>query len=172
MFHWPVPDIYIKTWKEMEQLYEEGVCKAIAVANCNIHHLEKLFGVCNIAPAINQFEVHPLFTQKHLIEYCKKNGIQVEAYTPIARNDERMTRQPRLQAIAKKYNKTIPQVVLKWHIMEGVIPIIRSMNLNHLKTNIDIFDFDLTQDELSYIDSLNINSRLRFDPDNCDYSIL
>lgn len=172
MFHWPVPSKYIETWKEMEKIYEEGLCKAIGIANCNKHHIEKLLSSCKVIPAVNQFEIHPLFTQKELITYCKKERIQVEAYTPIARCDERMMRQPRLQEIAKKYHKTIVQIILKWHIMGGVIPVIRSLDIKHLKSNIDIFDFNLSEEEMLYIDSLNINSRLRFDPDNCDYSIL
>lgn len=156
----------------MEKLYDEGLCKSIGVANCHEHHLESILKIASIPPAINQIEVHPLLTQKPLIKYCKERNIQVEAYTPITRNDERITRLPLMQKIAKNHQKTIPQIILRWHIQNGLIPVIRSMNYNRQKENLSIFDFSLSEEELKQIDSVNINSRLRFDPDNCDYSIL
>lgn len=171
-FHWPVTGYYIDTWKEMVKLYQEGYCRSIGVANCHIHHLEKILEVTEVIPAINQIEVHPLFTQKELISYCKEHGIQVEAYTAVARMDDRLVRLPLLRDIAKKYNKTIVQIVLRWHIQNGVIPIVRSLNKTRQKQNIDVFDFDLSQDEMLSIDGININSRLRYDPDNCDFSVL
>jgi diketogulonate reductase-like aldo/keto reductase len=172
MFHWPVTGVYTDTWKQMEELYKEGRCKAIGVANCHQHHLEAIFKIAEIIPQVNQFEVHPLFTQKPLIAYCKSRGITVEAYTPIARFDDRLVRLPALKAIAEKYHKTAVQVVLRWHIQNGVIPVVRSMNKERQKENISIFDFELTENEVKIIDGFNINSRLRYDPDNCDFSIL
>jgi diketogulonate reductase-like aldo/keto reductase len=134
--------------------------------------LEEIFKIAEINPMVNQFEIHPLFTQKSLIEFCKSKGIQVEAYSPIARFDDRLVRLPALNAIARKYNKTIIQIVLRWHIQNGVIPIVRSLNKIWQSENISIFDFELTEEEMGKIDSFNINSRLRYDPDNCDFSIL
>jgi diketogulonate reductase-like aldo/keto reductase len=172
MFHWPVTGVYLDTWKQMEQLYKEGYCKSIGVANCHQHHLEEIFKIADVVPQINQFEVHPLFTQKPLIEYCKSKNIVVEAYTPIARFDDRLIRLPALKSIAKKHSKTIVQIVLRWHIQNGIIPVVRSLNKNRQKENISIFDFELSKDEMQTIDGFNINSRLRYDPDNCDFSIL
>jgi plant-metabolite dehydrogenase len=171
-FHWPVTDIYTDTWLEMRKIRDEGLVKTLGVANCNIHHLEELHRVSGEWPVINQFEIHPLFTQKPLIEYCKQKGITVEAYTAIARYDDRLVRLPILKNIAAKYNKNLIQIVLRWHIQNGVIPIVRSMNPQHQKSNLDIFDFTLSDEEMRLIDSININSRLRYDPDNCDFSIL
>ena len=171
-FHWPVTNHYLDTWREMEKLYEEGYVKYLGVANCNQHHLEEIFKICKYKPEVGQFEIHPLFTQKPLIEYYKQHDIQVCAYTPIARFDDRLMRLPMLKQIGEKYRKSVIQVVLRWHIQNGVIPIVRAMNLRHQKENIDIFDFDLTQEEIKMIDAININSRLRYDPDNCDFSIL
>lgn len=172
MFHWPVPDYYLSAWKEMVNLYKEGYCRAIGVANCHPHHLEALLGVSDVVPAINQIEIHPLFTQKELIQYCFERNIAVEAYTAIARFDDRLIRLPLLKNIAKKYNKTIVQVILRWHIQNGVIPIVRSLNKKRQIENISIFDFQLSSEEMKLIDAININSRLRYDPDNCDFSIL
>jgi diketogulonate reductase-like aldo/keto reductase len=172
MFHWPVSRVYLNTWKQMESLYKEGYCKAIGVANCHQHHLEALFERAEIIPAINQIEVHPLFTQKPLVNYCNMKKIVVEAYTPIARFDDRLVRLPALQQIAQKYNKSVVQVILRWHIQNGIIPIVRSLNKNRQLENISIIDFELTKDEMKTIDDFNINSRLRYDPDNCDFTIL
>ena len=171
-FHWPVTDCYVDTWKEMVKMKSEGICKSIGVANCHQHHIEKLIQETGVIPAVNQIEIHPLFTQKPLLQYCKDKNIVVEAYTPLARMDERMTRLPLMKNIAKIHNKTISQIILRWHIQNGVVPVFRSMNAQRQKENFDIFDFELTTEEMNAIDSININSRLRYDPDNCDFSIL
>lgn len=172
MFHWPVTGVYPNTWKQMEELYREGYCKSIGVANCHQHHIEKLLASSEIVPAINQIEIHPLFTQKPLIKYCQSKGITVEAYTPIARFDDRLVRLPKLKAIADKHHKSIAQIILKWHIQNGVIPVVHSLNKKRQLENISLFDFELSPEEIKTIDSFNIHSRLRFDPDNCDFSIL
>ena len=171
-FHWPVTDLYLGTWREMEKLYEEGYVKHLGVANCHQHHLEEIFKICKYRPEVGQFEIHPLFTQKPLIQYYKDNGIVVEAYTPIARYDDRLVRLPLLKKLEKKYNKTFVQIILRWHVQNGVIPLVRSMSKEHQLENFSIFDFELSQEDMSAIDAININSRLRYDPDNCDFSIL
>lgn len=171
-FHWPVTGFFENTWLEMIRLREEGLVKTLGVANCHQHHLERLHDISGEWPIINQVEVHPLFTQKPLAEFCQSKGITIEAYTPIARFDDRLVRLPLLKKIGQKYGKTLVQVVLRWHIQNGIIPIVRAMNPAHQKSNLDIFDFELTPEEMSAIDGININSRLRYDPDNCDFSIL
>ena len=172
MFHWPVTGYFLDTWKEMERLYDEGLVKNLGFANCHQHHIEDILKICKVKPVVNQFEIHPLFTQKPLIEYCKSHGIQVEAYSPIAQNNDRLRRNRTLHSLADKYNKTTMQIILRWHIENGVIPIPRSTNLQRLKQNIDVFDFSLTPEEVVSIDNININSRLRYDPDNCDFTLL
>ena len=172
MFHWPVAGCYEETWKAMVDIYRQGYVKILGVANCHEHHLNTIFNLTEERPLINQFEIHPLFSQKKLIEFCKKNNIQPEAYTPVARFDDRLVRLPLLHKIAEKYKKTVLQVVLRWHIQNGVIPVVRAMTKKHQKENIDIFDFKLSDEEMQAIDKININSRLRYDPDNCDFTIL
>lgn len=171
-FHWPVTDKFLHTWEEMIRLREEGYVRVLGVANCHKHHLEELEKETGILPEINQFEVHPLFSQKDLIQYCKDKGITVEAYTPIARFDDRLVRLPLLKELEKKYNKDFIQVILRWHIQNGIIPVVRTLNPKHQASNIDIFDFTLSKEDMQKIDAININSRLRYDPDNCDFSIL
>lgn len=171
-FHWPVTDLYLNTWREMEKLKDEGYVRHLGVANCHQHHLEEIFKICKYRPEVGQFEIHPLFTQKSLIQYYKDQGIVVEAYTPVARYDDRLIRLPLLKRLGQKYGKTVIQIVLRWHIQNGVIPIVRSLNAKHQHENINIFDFELSDEEMRFIDGININSRLRYDPDNCDFSIL
>lgn len=171
-FHWPVTDLYLDTWREMEKLKDEGLVKHLGVANCHQHHLEEIFKICKHRPEVGQFEIHPLFTQKPLIEYYKGQGIIVEAYTPIARYDDRLVRLPLLKRLEKKYNKTFVQIILRWHVQNGVIPLVRSLTRSHQQENFDIFDFELDAEDMKAIDGININSRLRYDPDNCDFSIL
>lgn len=171
-FHWPVTDYYIQTWEEMIKLKEEGYVKVLGVANCHKHHIETLKKETGVIPEINQIEIHPLFTQKPLLNYCKENDITVEAYTPVARYDDRLVRLPLLKRLEEKYNKNFIQIILRWHIQNGVIPVIRSLNPKHQKSNLDIFDFTISKEDMDLIDNINLNSRLRYDPDNCDFSIL
>lgn len=171
-FHWPVTDYYLDTWKEMEKLYEEGYVKHLGVANCHQHHLEAIFKICKYKPEVGQFEIHPLFTQKPLINYYQQQGIIVEAYTPVARYDDRLVRLPLLKNLEKKYNKSFVQIILRWHIQNGVIPLVRARNPKHQESDIEIFDFEIDENDMKAIDGININSRLRYDPDNCDFNIL
>lgn len=172
MFHWPVTGYFLDTWREMEKLYKEGYVKNLGFANCHKSHIEEILKICTVKPSVNQVEIHPLFTQKPLIEYCKSVGLQVEAYSPIAQNDDRMMKNRTLNSLARKYNKSIQQIIIRWHIENGVIPIPRSMNVSRLYNNLNIFDFSLTAEEISDIDKININARKRYDPDNCDFTLL
>lgn len=171
LMHWPVDECYLESWKEMEKLYHAGLCKAIGVCNCNIHHLQKIMDNSEVKPMINQIECHPLFTQNDLRKFCKENSIQVMAYTSTARMDERLYKTC-LVPIAKKYNKSVAQIIIRWHQQLGNIPIVNTSEMGHLIQNIQIGDFYLTQEEMDNISHININSRLRYDPDNCDFTQL
>ena len=171
LMHWPVEGKFLDSWREMENLYKQGKCRAIGVCNFNIHHLELLRKNAEIMPMVNEIECHPLFTQNELRDYCYNNNIKVMAYTSTARMDDRLNNTC-LVPISKKYNKTIPQIILRWHQQIGNIPIVNSSNKEHMIANIDIKDFVLTDKELDGISAININSRLRYDPDNCDFSKL
>lgn len=171
LLHWPVPNLYINSWNKLEKLYNAGLCKAIGVSNFNIHHLEIVSKDCSIKPMVNEIECHPLFTQEELRNYCNKNDIRVLAYTSTARGDGRLkyTCIPRL---ATKYKKNDIQIILRWHQQIGNVPIVYSSNPIHFAENTNISDFTMTHYEIEEISAININSRLRFDPDNCDYTKL
>lgn len=172
MFHWPVTNHFEQTWMEMLKLKEEGYCRVLGVANCHQHHLERIKEISGEYPEINQVEIHPLFTQSVLREYCKERKILVQAYTPTARQDDRLMNPPLMNNLAEKYGRDKTQIILKWHIQNGVYPVFRSLNRKHIKDNMNIFDFIIEDEDMKKINAMNINSRLRYDPDNCDFTRL
>jgi diketogulonate reductase-like aldo/keto reductase len=169
MFHWPVTDHYLETWKVMESLHKEGIAKILGVANCHEHHLKPILEECEIKPLINQVECHPLLSQKPLLTYCKENGIVMEAYTPIMRFDPRCVQNPVMQNLAQAHQKSVAQIIWRWHIQNGVIPAIRAMKPKHQSEIFGIFDFELSPEEMLAIDGINQDIRIRYDPDNCDF---
>jgi len=171
LMHWPQTDTWLDCWKQMEELYKKGFCKAIGVCNFNIHHFEELKAIAEIMPMVNQIECHPLFTQEKLRSYCKANSIQIMAYTPTARMDERLSKTVLID-IASKYKRSIAQIIIRWHLQIGNIPIVNTSKVDHLKENMDTFNFELSEEELIAINNINIDSRLRYDPDNCDFNKL
>ncbi len=172
LIHWPQTDTYIDCWLEMEELYKEGLIRAIGVSNFHQHHLDNLLSVATVVPAVNEFERHPLLNQKPLIKYCEDLGIKVIAYTPIGRMHEKLKNNNILIKLAKKYSKTIAQIILRWDFQQGIITIPHTLKTERIKEYMAIFDFNLTNVELNEIDSINENLRLRYDPDNCDFSKL
>jgi diketogulonate reductase-like aldo/keto reductase len=159
LIHWPHPDYFVEVWKALEDEYHAGKVRAIGVSNCRERHLKKLIDTSSICPMVNQFELHPLNTKKELIAYCQQLGIQVEAYSPLMVMNRQLMESPILKSLSRKYSKSIPQIVLRWDIQQGIIPIPKSGNPGRLQQNIDIFDFELTADDMKAIDSLNENYR-------------
>ena len=168
LIHWPVEGKYKEAWRALEHLYKEGRVKAIGVSNFQIHHLEDLLKDAEIKPVINQIELHPYLSQKDVREFCKENDIQVEAWSPLMAGNGLLENDV-LKEIAKKYNKTAAQVVLRWDLESDVVTIPKSTNERRLIENIDIFDFSLSKDDIEKIDSLNKNLRVGPDPDNFDF---
>ena len=164
LLHWPYPFLWKKQWRAMEKLYLSGKCQAIGVCNFEVNKLKKLLKFCKVKPVINQIERHPLFQQNDIVEYCKGNDIQVMAYSPVARHDKDLFESKELKDIAEKYSKTISQVVLRWDIDTGVIPIPGSRSEEHIEENFKIFDFSLNEKELDQISKLEMGKRIRFDP--------
>lgn len=153
LIHWPVPGCYLGTWKELEKILESGHARSIGVSNFQIRHLEELKKVSGIVPAVNQIECHPLCYPRELIEYCQANGIQVQAYAPLARgayldNDV-------MCVLATKYARTPAQIGLRWAIQKGISVIPKSVNPDRIRTNGDIFDFTIEEEDMAIIDTLN-----------------
>lgn len=166
LVHWPVKGKYVDTWKALEKLYRDGYVRAIGVSNFKVHHLEDLKQHSEIVPAVDQVEYHPLLTQKELLAYCKENGIQMEAWSPLMQGN---LDQPVLAEIGQKYGKSPAQVVLRWDLQNGVVTIPKSVTPERIRQNADIFDFTLTSEEMERIEALNQDKRFGPDPDHIDF---
>lgn len=158
------------TWKAFEELYEQGLVKAIGVSNFNVHHIQYLLDRAKIKPMVNQVETHIHLQNQFLQDFCKENGVQLEAYAPLMSqhindllNDETMN------TIAKKYNKTVPQIAIKWLTEREIVVIPKSINPKRIKENFDIFDFSLTDEDMEKIKSLNKGRKLFPEFDNVPF---
>ncbi len=167
LVHWPVKGKYKDTWRALEKLHEDGKVRAIGVSNFQIHHLEDLLADAKVRPVVNQVELHPLLSQVELRNYCKEQGIQIEAWAPLAQG--RLLDNPTLQAIADKHGKSIAQVLLRWDIQSGIVTIPKSIKKERIVQNADIYDFELSVEEMKQIDDLNEDRRFGADPDNFDF---
>jgi diketogulonate reductase-like aldo/keto reductase len=157
LLHYPYPDYFIEIWYYMEEAYKAGKVRSIGVSNFRERHIEALMNNCQIKPMVNQFEHHPLNTEKDLVQFCENNNILVEAYSPLLVMNKKLMAHKTLVTLSEKYGKSIPQIILRWNIQQEIIPIPKSGNPDRLKENISIFDFLLTGAELVNIDSINEN---------------
>lgn len=164
LIHWPVKEKYLDTWTAMEKLHKEGLIKSIGVSNFHIHHLKDLMENSFIKPAVNQVELHPRLSQIELRNFCKEHNIQVEAWSPIARG--RILSEPTLNYLSNKYGKSPAQIILRWHLQNDIIVIPKSSKKERIIENAQIFDFELTLEDMQQIDNLNMNERFGQDPDN------
>jgi len=162
LVHWPIKGKRKETWKALEKIYKGGSARAIGVANYLIPFLEELKTYSDIIPAVNQVEFSPYLFLKDLLDYCRKNTIQLQAYTPLVRGKK--FNDARLVQIAEKYKKTPAQIILRWDIQLGVCPIPKSTNPKRLKENFDVFDFELSQHDMGLISDFNENLRVVDDP--------
>lgn len=166
LIHWPVKGKYTDTWKALEKLYKDGYVRAIGVSNFQIHHLDDILKISEIVPVVNQVELHPLLSQKDIIEFCRKNKIQVEAWSPLMRG---RLDNPVLVELGKKYNKTPAQIILRWDLQNQVVVIPKSVHKNRIIENADIFDFELSNEDIRLIDSLNQDKRFGAHPDTFNF---
>ncbi|MCM3791948.1 aldo/keto reductase [Priestia megaterium] len=167
LIHWPVEDKYKDTWKALEKLYKDGKIRAIGVSNFQVHHLEDLIADAEVKPMVNQIELHPLLTQTEVREYCKQQGIQVEAWSPLAQGE--LLDNEVLTQIAEKHGKSTAQVILRWDLQNEVVTIPKSTKEHRIIQNADVFDFELNAEEVEKINALNQNHRVGPDPDNFDF---
>ncbi len=158
LIHWPRGKKSLETWEAMEELYEQGLIRAIGVSNFKVHHLEYLLSNSKIVPAVNQVEFHPLHWSSELHTYCRDKGIQTVAWSPLMTG--KAIQLPLIKKIARKYQRTPAQIVLRWIYQKDVVTIPKSNNSKRIIENIDVFDFLLTDDDLAAIDALNNNESL------------
>ncbi|MCM3673756.1 aldo/keto reductase [Peribacillus simplex] len=167
LIHWPVKGKYKEAWRALETLYKEGKVKAIGVSNFQIHHLKDLMEDAEVKPMVNQVECHPRLTQKDIQAFCKEQGIQLEAWSPLMQGE--LLDNDVLQAIASKHGKSVAQVILRWDLQNGIVTIPKSTKEHRIVENSSVFDFELTEEEMNQIDGLNQNHRVGPNPDNFDF---
>lgn len=170
LIHWPyaLHDRYVDTWRALEKLYVEGAVRAIGVSNFLEPHLDRIQEQGTIVPAVNQFEIHPSFQQSALTAYSLERGISVESYSPLGRAKD--VDDPTVHAIASAHGKTPAQAILRWHIQQGFIVIPKTVTPHRVSENIDIFDFELSADEIQQISGLEAGLRTSGDPATFDFS--
>jgi diketogulonate reductase-like aldo/keto reductase len=149
-----------ETWRAMVRLSEESKARAIGVSNYEIPHLKDILKSSDVTPAVNQVEFHPFLYQKNLLQFCERNMVQLEAYSPLTRG-ERLDH-PNLLGVAKKYGKTSAQVLIRWSLQHGLVVIPKSIHEERIRQNSEVFDFQLEPEDMKHLDSLNENLRTVF----------
>ncbi len=164
LIHWPATSRRHDSWQAFEELYQEGTIKAAGVSNYTVEHLEDLDGRGELLPAVNQVEFHPFIyeQQRAVLEYCRQHDILVEAYSPLSRISS--SPRPAITNIAKRLGKTPQQVVLRWCIQHGTLPLPRSTKPDHIASNFDINSFELTDDDMRALNGLSDGQRVTWDP--------
>jgi diketogulonate reductase-like aldo/keto reductase len=168
LIHWPVKGKYKDTWRALEKLYAEGRVRSIGVSNFHEHHLTDLLQDAKVVPMVDQVELHPRLSQQPLRQFCKANGIQIEAWSPLMQGGE-LLNHPVLTEIGEKHGKSAAQSVLRWQIQHGIVTIPKSITPSRIRENFQVFDFELSEDEMAAIDAMNENRRVGADPDNFDF---
>lgn len=166
LIHWPMPrnGKITETWRAMEKLYADKRVRAIGVSNFKPAHLRKLLESANVIPAVNQIELHPKLQQYETREFCAEHDIKIESYSPIMRGSA-LLNDPTLATLADKHQKTPAQIVLRWHIQNGLIVIPKSVTPARIQENIHIFDFELDDEDMAAIANMNEDQRIGIDPD-------
>ncbi|WP_411029449.1 aldo/keto reductase [Spongiimicrobium sp. 3-5] len=167
LIHWPVAGKYKETWRALEYLYHQKRIRAIGVSNFMQHHLEDLLTDAKITPMVNQMEFHPYVVQQDLIDFCRAKGIQYEAWSPFMQG--KVFGLPIFKELAQKYNKSIAQVILRWDLQKGVITIPKSSKKERIVANADVFDFEISSEDMMVLDNMDRNERTGPDPDNFDF---
>ena len=156
LIHWPQPEYFAKTWLAMEKLYEQGIVKNIGVCNFSVRHFEELERAgAHIVPMVMQNEIHPLNTETEVVEYCKANNIVIQAYSPLCRMIPMMKNNALINILAEKYNVSVAQIILRWHVEMGFVPIVKTSSSKRVIENTDVFSFSLSKEDRDAISSLD-----------------
>ena len=163
LIHWPYPFVYLKIWEDMIKLKECGMTRHIGVCNFNISQLKRMKEQVGIYPEVNQIEVHPLFAQKEICDFCQSNNITIMCYSPFGRGGKELIENDTLVLLAKKYKVNVQQIILRWDIQKGYIPIPASSSPKHIRDNSIVYDFSISEGDMKTIDALDVGLRYRLD---------
>lgn len=161
--HWPVPELYIDTYRAIERLYDEKLIRATGVSNHEPHHLEKLLATANVQPMVNQIELHPHLIQQKNRDFAKQHNIAITSWSPLGRG--RVLEDEAIVKLGEKYGKSAAQVIIRWHLQHDLIVIPKSVKEVRIQQNADVFDFELTTEDMQAIDMLNRDERYGSHPD-------
>lgn len=155
LIHWPVPSQgkYVEAWKTLVELQQQGRVKSIGVSNFNPDHLDRIIKETGVVPVVDQIEMHPYFQQRDKLDELMQRGIKIECYSPLGHGD--VLKDRTVAKIGEAHGKSVAQVVIRWHVQMGHIAIPRSVHAERLKENFAVFDFELTQDEMRQMESLD-----------------
>jgi len=175
LIHWPLArgekeycdKINLETWQALEYLYEKGKVRAIGVSNFLEHHLKPIIDNAKILPMVNQLEIHPGQRQTEIVEYCKKNNILVEAWGPLGSG--KMLQHLKLIEISKKYNKSVAQICIKWCLQQNILPLPKTTNEQRMKENIDVFNFEITKEDIEIINNIPYFAGSGLHPDKISF---
>lgn len=167
LMHWPVPakGHYVEAWKSMIDLQQQGLVKSIGVCNFNIDHLQHIIDETGVHPVINQIELHPLFQQRALHAWNATHQIQTESWSPLARAGEGIFEQKIIHHLADKYGKSPAQIIIRWHLDNGLVVIPKSVTPARIAENFNVWDFRLDKEELAEMAKLDCGKRIGPDPD-------
>jgi diketogulonate reductase-like aldo/keto reductase len=163
LIHWPGTEKFVETWRAFEKIHADGRARAIGVSNFMEHHLDTLMESCRIPPMIDQVELHPWLQQSALRKYCKEKGIVVEAWSPLAR--ARFFDTPLINDLARKYDRSPAQICIRWQLQQGTVTIPKSVTPDRIRENAQVFDFDLSEDDMQAIRRLDEGRRIGPHPD-------
>jgi 2,5-diketo-D-gluconate reductase A len=167
LIHWPAPKrglLYVDSWKAMEKLKNEGLVRSIGVCNFHPHHVDEILKVAEHKPVLNQVELHPWLTQDQVLEYDNSHSILTQAWSPLARG--KILEEDMLAELARSHGKSVAQIVLRWHIQRGIAVIPKSNSMERITENMNVFDFELSEQEIASISALNSNFRTGVDPED------
>lgn len=168
LIHWPTPqrDLYRESWKAMQQIQADGKATSIGVSNFLVEHLENLLADGGTVPAVNQIELHPALQQREVVEFSRANGIQIESWGPLGQGKYPLFDEPSVTDAASAHDKTPAQVVLRWHLQNGIIVFPKSNSRARIAENLDLFDFELTDAEMAAITALERDGRVGSHPND------
>lgn len=167
LIHWPVKGFYQETWQVMHDIYQSGRAKAIGVSNFLVHHLKDILSESQIVPTVNQVEFHPYLVQPELLQFCKAHKIQFEAWSPLMQGQ--IVNVEAAQKLAEKYEKTPAQIVLRWNLQHEVVTIPKSSRPNRIEENAQIFDFELSPEDMELLNALDQGKHFGPDPANFNF---
>ncbi len=162
LIHWPVDGLRDDSWRVLQGLKEEGLCRSIGVSNYTVRHLEDLLSWCEVVPAVNQVEFSPFLYQERLLSFCREHDIVLEAYSPLTKG-ARLS-DPVLKEIGAAHGKSSAQVLIRWALQHDLVVIPKSARPGHIRENAEVFDFDLSGEEIARLDGLDEGLRTSWDP--------